>query len=301
VKSRAAAALHHRTVRIVESLDTARAGADEHRERDRMGIVRGLDIHGSAAAATLRVRRTLPIFDAPIDRQRGMVTPCVVAGLGREEVPVIPMPVRPDARVDARATAQHATHVECNGPAVEARVRNRREAPISLTPEVQEPLPWFDDFRHVIIAARLEEEHGHGSVLGQPARNDGAGRTRATDDEVVVRLQVGSECCLIAPNAFCKLCRGRAGGEIVAHVNSPSCGEIARGVGSLATSIAPRGRRSDHFDEERRWPIRSDTSFRTKAKVAKWRRIAAATRPLRIRGSSGAGRGRNTLSRGRRD
>jgi hypothetical protein len=92
---------------------------------------------------------------------------------------------RPDHGVDARPAAQDLPHVQRNGAAVEAGIRRGLELPIALGPEILEPPIGFGDARHIIVSARLQEQHGHVWVLGEPARHHGARRTRSANNEIV--------------------------------------------------------------------------------------------------------------------
>lgn len=64
------------------------------------------------------------------------------------------------------------------------RVRGAHEVPVALGAEVKRPVPRFQHVGVVIAASRLDEQHFHLGILGQSSGHDGAGGSRATDDEI---------------------------------------------------------------------------------------------------------------------
>jgi hypothetical protein len=54
----------------------------------------------------------------------------------------------------------------------------------------------------VVGSAGLHQQHLDVRILGEPARHDRAGRTRSTDDEIVVVFEGATKLALIQTNTF---------------------------------------------------------------------------------------------------
>jgi len=97
----AAFSLHHRAVLVSERRDADGACGLQHRRRDRSGSRHGLDEYEPARPEAFRVRLTMPVLDAPVNCQDGVVAPGRITRLGGEVVPVVLVALRPDHHVDA--------------------------------------------------------------------------------------------------------------------------------------------------------------------------------------------------------
>lgn len=144
--------------------------------RDRARVRRGLNVHGSTDAAVGGVRCSTPIFDPPIERQDGFVTPPRVARFGREIVPVGPVASRPDHDVDAGAAAEHLPHAHRQHPPVQVGVRLRPKRPVALAPKIGRPKACLQHARAIVATARLEQQYVDGRILCQAPRHNRAGR-----------------------------------------------------------------------------------------------------------------------------
>jgi hypothetical protein len=147
---------HHAAIRVFERRYPHRPRSFQGRGRQRVGIGRGLDEHRAAAAPVVRVRRTVPVFDAPVDGKHIVVLPGRIPGLGREVVPVAAMPTRPDHRVDARAPAQHLAHGQGKHTPAQGRVRFALKAPVAFTTEVGRPKIGRPHTGNIVAAARFQ-------------------------------------------------------------------------------------------------------------------------------------------------
>src|SRR5215467_15739634 len=70
-----ASAFHHATVLIFECRNSDRTRSSHHRRSYGIGTGCGLDEHESARSTILWVRSPMPVFDAVIGRQHGLVAP----------------------------------------------------------------------------------------------------------------------------------------------------------------------------------------------------------------------------------
>src|SRR5215467_14886915 len=103
----------------------------------------------------------------------------------------------PGHDVDARSSAKHSSHGQRHGASVEMRIGLRYEFPIALGSKVFEPSICFTYAWHIVITTSLKQQDADLWIFCQAARYNRARRTRATDDEVVLRFYTGRECSLI--------------------------------------------------------------------------------------------------------
>jgi hypothetical protein len=66
-----------------------------------------------------RIRHAVPVLDPAVDRRNGVVVPARIVRLGREEVPIGLVTVRPQLRVDAGPATQDLAHGHRQGTPVE--------------------------------------------------------------------------------------------------------------------------------------------------------------------------------------
>src|SRR5258706_6917468 len=150
-----AIAFHHQPVLALEGRNANRACAFDHGRGHRVRVWRGLNKNRSSGPAISWVRRTMPIFNAAIDVQYRFIAPSGVASLGREEIPVILVPARPDHDVDAGSTAKHLAHIQRNGAPVKVRIGLGHKSGVTWAGKVQRTLAWFYDARHIVAAAGI--------------------------------------------------------------------------------------------------------------------------------------------------
>src|SRR5215469_1046712 len=103
-------AFHHATVLIFECRNSDRTRSFHHRRSYGVGIGCRLDEHESARSTILWVRRPMPVFDAVIDLQHGLVAPRRIPCFGREEIPVALVAASPNHRINTRSAAQDLPH-----------------------------------------------------------------------------------------------------------------------------------------------------------------------------------------------
>src|SRR5258706_2553738 len=138
-----ASTFHHQPVLALEGRNADGARAFDHGGGDRVRVWRGLNKNRSSRPGTCWIRRAMPIFNAAIDVQYGFVAPCGVPSLGREEIPVILVPARPDHDVDAGSAAKDLAHIQRNGASVKVRTGLRHTSPVTFAAEIYEPLHRF--------------------------------------------------------------------------------------------------------------------------------------------------------------
>src|SRR5262245_31096939 len=97
------------------------------------------------------------------------------------------MTASPDHRADAGSAAQHLSHAQGNGAAIEVWVRLGLELPVSLTSDIRDPLARILDSWYVIVATGLDEQHADVCIFGQTTGNYRTRRARSADDEVILR------------------------------------------------------------------------------------------------------------------
>src|SRR5215831_5932738 len=85
----AAIALHHATVVILESWNSHRTRPFHHGRSYRVRIRRGLNKNRSSCSAVLWIRSAMPIFNAAVDIQHGLIVPSRVVRLYREKIPIV--------------------------------------------------------------------------------------------------------------------------------------------------------------------------------------------------------------------
>src|SRR5258707_3229923 len=141
---------HHQPVLAWEGRNANGASAFDHRTSHRVRVWLGLNTNRSSRPATSWVRRAVPIFNAAIDVQDRFVAPCSVPSLGREEIPVIPVPARPGHEVDAGSTAKYLAHIQRNGASVKVWIRLAQKSPVTFAAKVQRPLACFHDAWHIV-------------------------------------------------------------------------------------------------------------------------------------------------------
>src|SRR4030088_830404 len=139
---------HHQPVLALEGLNANRACAFDHGRGHGVRVWRGLNKNRSSGPATSWVRHAVPIFDAAIDVQYRLVTPCGVPSLGREEIPVIFVPARQSHEVDARSTAKYLAHIQRNGASVKVWVRLAHKSPVAFASNIQGPSGCFHNAWH---------------------------------------------------------------------------------------------------------------------------------------------------------
>src|ERR1700754_1948075 len=87
-------------------------GTGEKGWGDRIRVCGGFHVHRPTAATVVGVAETIPVLDATVDVEHGLLTPGVIARLRREVVPVGLVPASPEHDVDARPAAEHLTHIQ---------------------------------------------------------------------------------------------------------------------------------------------------------------------------------------------
>jgi hypothetical protein len=147
----------------------------------------------------------VPILDTPIDLQHRLIVPAVIAGLSGEMIPIFPMASRPDHHIDARAAAQGLPHSHGNGTSFQSWIWLGSEGPVVFATAKGGPRRCILDARDIIATAGFKQENVDIGVLCQSPRHQ---RSRAADDEVVVRLQLGTPLLLIGTDAR---------GEVIGH------------------------------------------------------------------------------------
>jgi hypothetical protein len=93
--SRAALALHHFTVLVIEGGYADGSGGLQYGRGDWSGIVRRLHVDEAALAAAQRVGRSPPVLDLTVDAEDGFIAPAGISRLLGETVPVILVSARP--------------------------------------------------------------------------------------------------------------------------------------------------------------------------------------------------------------
>lgn len=114
----AAAPFHHLAVRGVERRQAERTRRLDHRDGDGLRVHGGVDVDRPVDTAADRIAPAVPVFDAPVDLEDGVIAPARIARDLGEVIPVGPVPPRPDPHVDARPAAQHFPHVERHAAAI---------------------------------------------------------------------------------------------------------------------------------------------------------------------------------------
>ena len=85
-----------------------------------MGIGGRLHEEQAAFATTSGIGRSMPILDTPIDLQHRLIVPAIIAGLGREMIPVVLMASGLAHHIDTRAATQDLAHGHGNGTSVQS-------------------------------------------------------------------------------------------------------------------------------------------------------------------------------------
>ena len=180
-----AVAFFARAIEVVEHRQAERGAGLQHGRRDRRRIVRRLAPDRSALAAIMRVGLALPVLQAPVDAQRMLVAPVLVAGHGHPVIEILPERPRPDGGVDAAAAADHAPHVLGNGAVVDVARTLGHEGPVARRAEVGEPLARIGHRWRVVPVAGLDQQDFHVRVGGKPVDDGAAGAAGAAHDIVV--------------------------------------------------------------------------------------------------------------------
>src|SRR4029077_9803171 len=118
----------------------------------RVRIRCGLNINRSSATAVLWIWRAMPIFNAAVDIQHGLVIPCGIAGFLREEIPIVLMSARPGHDIDARSSAEHLAHRQGNGASVETWIGLGNKLPVAFASQILKPAKRFGHAWHIVVA-----------------------------------------------------------------------------------------------------------------------------------------------------
>src|SRR3984885_7914611 len=165
----AARAFHHAAIDAVEGGNPHGARPFKHRRNERAIANSRVDIEQASGAATIWIRRALPIFDPAVDVQHWAVAPGWVTRLAREVVPVPLLPPSPGHCVYAGSTSQHLARGERIDAPVQIWVWAGLEIPIPLGFDIAGPLTTIGNAWQSVMAPSLEQEHAQIRVLGQPA------------------------------------------------------------------------------------------------------------------------------------
>ena len=177
--------LHGRAVQIVDRRDAGLLRRHHQRGGQRDGIARFRDVNRAVGAAPLRIGRPIPLLDATIDIENGLVAPARVAGLLGPCVKIVLVPACPDEPVDARATAQNSAHGQGRTAARERGARLGLELPVACAADVAHPVGGIAHRIDLIVAASLEQQHRGVGMFGEAPRHHATGRAAAADDEVI--------------------------------------------------------------------------------------------------------------------
>lgn len=82
----------------------------------------------------------MPIFNAAVDVQHGVVVPGSVVRLVREIIPVILVAARPIHHVDTGSATQHFAHRHGKGAPIDSGIWFSLKAPVPFGSEIGEPL-----------------------------------------------------------------------------------------------------------------------------------------------------------------
>lgn len=87
-----AGAFHHGAVGMVERRDAHRRRGGHRGVGDGVWVRGRLHVDVAVGPPVLRVGLALPVLDAPVDVEYGLIPPAFVVGFRGEEVPVVPVP-----------------------------------------------------------------------------------------------------------------------------------------------------------------------------------------------------------------
>jgi len=141
------------------------------------------------------------IFDASIDLQHRLIVPAVIAGLDGEIIPVFLMASGPDHHIDARAVTRDLVNSHGNGTSVQLWIGLALKAQ-SCSPLRREG---HADASLMLATSSLPPASSKRTLTSAFSANRRAttdpDRSRAADDEVVVRLQLSKQLLLIDTDA----------------------------------------------------------------------------------------------------
>ena len=130
---------HHLTAGVCESLQPGRFRGIEHRQRERIRLIR-LHVHWTAHTVEVRIGNAGPIFySTPVEFEDGVVSPTGIAGFGGVPVPIRLVSSGPSPDIDAGAAAQDLSHRVKDGAPIQIRAWLRDEAPVEFTAKVHWP------------------------------------------------------------------------------------------------------------------------------------------------------------------
>src|SRR5262245_32944263 len=194
--------LHDPAVLIFKNLNPKRAYFLKQGWSRRVRILQRLDKYRPPGSAISWIRCPLPVFDAAINIKHRFIAPPRVPCFGCKEVPVALVTASPDHCVYAGSAAQHFSHAQGNGAAIEVWVRLGLELPVSLASDIHDPLARILDSWYVIVATGLDQQNADVGIFGQTTRNYRTRRARSANDEVILSSQLGAEFLLIDANAL---------------------------------------------------------------------------------------------------
>src|SRR6202011_2162450 len=159
----------HATVVAFEGCNTDGTCSFHHSGSDWFRVRSGLNEYRSASPPAFGVWCAMPVFDALVELEYGIVVPRRIIDLRCEEVPIVLVPTCPSHHVYAGSATQDFPHIQRDRAPVEARIGLSSTLPVALAADTQEPLVRLSYVRNVITAACLNQQDADIRIFGESA------------------------------------------------------------------------------------------------------------------------------------